>query len=212
MATYYHKKLIASYESAGVDFRKHIYCPEYDDHLGEYFHEREDHNHLLKSITNCLRSGDIPNIRLQYFRDALNDPSTGLAKSALTGVNKQSVPDCERIFSVGMIDFMQNNGHGNEMAFLRLVHNWHKASDGRGLDEDTRHTYNKQMLNWVLDDWMPWHRENYDFSTIDINRYVLTCWCKSLQCSVGAPLVKDVGVKKIGAGAAIPFCLNNNFS
>lgn len=124
----------------------------------------------MKRITGCLRSGEIPNVRLQYFRDALNDPSTGLTKSALTGVNKQSVPDCERIFSFGMIDVMQKNGHENEMAFVRLVHNWHKASGGRGLDEDTRHLYNKDMLNWILDDWIPWHSENYDFSTIDMER------------------------------------------
>ena len=124
----------------------------------------------LKRITGCLRSGEIPNVRLEYLRDALNDSSTGLTKSALTGVNKQSVPDCERMFSVGIIDFIQKNCL-NEMAILRLVHNWHKASDGRGRDEDTPHLYNKDMLNWILDDCMPWHHENYDFSTIDINRY-----------------------------------------
>ncbi|KAJ7394540.1 hypothetical protein OS493_000355 [Desmophyllum pertusum] len=28
------------------------------------------------------------------------------------------------------------------------------------------------MLNYVLDEWMPWHVENYDFRTIDINRPV----------------------------------------
>ena len=171
MATYELKNLISTYKSAGVDFRKHLYCPEYDDKSGESFHEREDDNHLLKRITCCLRSGEIPNFRLQYFSDALNDPSSGLTKSALTGVNKQSVPDSERIFSVGMIDFMQKNGHKNEMTFLHLVHNWHKACNGRSLDEETCHLRNRNMVNWVLDDWMPWHRENYDFSTIDFNWY-----------------------------------------
>jgi hypothetical protein len=112
---------------------------------------------------------------LQYFRDALNDETTGLTKSALTGVNKQSVPDCERMFSVGMIEFMRKNDHKHEMAFLRLVHNWQKASDRRGLDEATRHLYNKEMLNWILDDWMSWHRYNYDLSTIDVNRYYTVC-------------------------------------
>ena len=28
------------------------------------------------------------------------------------------------------------------------------------------------MLNMILDDWMPWHRNNYDFSSIDINRSI----------------------------------------
>lgn len=44
------------------------------------------------------------------MRDALHDPSTGLTYEALTGKNKQSVPDCERIISVGVISFMERNG------------------------------------------------------------------------------------------------------
>ena len=28
------------------------------------------------------------------------------------------------------------------------------------------------MLNMILDEWMPWHVDLYDFSTIDINRYL----------------------------------------
>ncbi|KAK3752537.1 hypothetical protein QZH41_016313 [Actinostola sp. cb2023] len=28
------------------------------------------------------------------------------------------------------------------------------------------------MLNYILDEWMPWHTNNYDFSTIDVNRPV----------------------------------------
>lgn len=28
------------------------------------------------------------------------------------------------------------------------------------------------MLNYILDEWMPWHKDDYDFSKIDINRPV----------------------------------------
>lgn len=36
------------------------------------------------------------------------------------------------------------------------------------------------MLNMILDEWMPpWHRENYDFSTIDINRYIFTLYIQT---------------------------------
>jgi len=170
MATYLFNYKINHHRAMGVDFSKHLYIPEYDPDTGEFFHEREDHNHLLKRLTNCLRSGEIPGIDLQYFRDALHDPFSGLTKTALTGLNKQSVPDCERIFSVGMIDFMSRCGHHKEMSFLKVVHNWHKASDGRGLDDDERKAYNKDMMDWILDDWMPWHRYNLDYSTLDINR------------------------------------------
>jgi hypothetical protein len=57
-----------------------------------------------------------------------------------------------------------------EGRFVHTVANWHKASDGRGLSEDVRSTYNHEMLHFLLEDWMPWFRNNYDFSTIDINR------------------------------------------
>lgn len=59
-----------------MDFRQHLYCPECGNKCGEFFHESKDNKHLLKTITGCLRSGKIPNVRLQYFRDALNDSKT----------------------------------------------------------------------------------------------------------------------------------------
>jgi hypothetical protein len=118
-----------------VNFSNHLYLPEFDPDTGEFFHDREDHNHLLKRITNCLRSGEIPNVNLQHFRDALHDARSGLTKTALTGINKQFVHDCERIFSVGMLDYMHSNGHQKEMSFIQVVLNWHKASDGRGLSD-----------------------------------------------------------------------------
>ena len=49
---------------------------------------------------------------------------------------------------------------------------WHEAADGRGLSELERCRKNYAMLNMILDDWMPWHRDNYDFASIDINRSI----------------------------------------
>ena len=54
-------------------------------------------NHLLKRIAACTRSGVVPGIDLRRFTEALNDPTTGLTYTALTGQHKQSVPDCERL-------------------------------------------------------------------------------------------------------------------
>ena len=154
----------------GVNFSKHLYQPECCDLTGEFLHEREDHNHVLKRITECLRSGSIHGVNLCYFRDALHDPSTGLTYEALTGKQKQSVPHCEEIFSRGVLEFMQRNGHANEAKFIETVRNWHKAADGRGLSEETRSQYNKDMLNFLLEDWMPWFQQESDYSTIDILR------------------------------------------
>lgn len=33
-------------------------------------------------------------------------------------------------------------------------------------------SYNYKMLNFLLDDLMPWHHEIYDFSTLEVNRCV----------------------------------------
>ncbi|KAK3716248.1 hypothetical protein QZH41_018049, partial [Actinostola sp. cb2023] len=54
----------------------------------------------------------------------------------------------------------------------QLLADWHEASDGRGLGQLERCRKNYKMLNYILDEWMPWHTSNYDFSTIDVNRPV----------------------------------------
>ena len=99
--------------------------------------------------------------------------ATGLTYEALTGKNKQSVPDCEKIISLGVIAFMEKNNHLEEAKVLKTIHNWHKAVDGRGLDETTRSNHCKDMLHWVLEDWMPYHdKEQPDYSLVDVNRLV----------------------------------------
>ena len=76
-----------------ANFKDFLYQPEKDVQTGESIHQREDHNHLLKRIKASLREGNIPGIDLRCMRDALHDPSSGLTYEALTGKNKQSVPD-----------------------------------------------------------------------------------------------------------------------
>ena len=98
----------------------------------EFVHQREDHNHLLKRVIASLREGNIPGFDLRFMRDALHDPSTGLTYESLTGKNKQSVPDCERIISLGVISFMEKNGHLNESRVLSILRNWHRAVGRKG--------------------------------------------------------------------------------
>lgn len=58
-----------------------------------------------------------------------------------------------------------------EGEYVEIVAGWHEAADGRGLTELKCCKNNYVMLNMILDEWMPWHRQTYDFSTNDINRY-----------------------------------------
>jgi hypothetical protein len=107
---------------------------------------------------------------LERFTLALNDPSSGLTYPALTGQRKQSVQDAERLFSDGVARFMERNNFDYEAKFVRTVLNWRRACDERGLTELQRCRYNYNRLNFLLDDLMPWYTENYDFSTLEVNR------------------------------------------
>lgn len=172
MAIYLYRQKIRdlkNHPSHAANFSDHLYQPETDVD-GEQIHHREDHNHLLKRIVSRLREGFIPGIDLRHLRDALHDPSTGLTYEALTGKNKQSVPDCERLIGPGVITFLEKKGHTSGAGVIRRIHNWHKAVDGRGLSEAQRSTYCREMKEWLLSDWMPWFHYQPDFSTIDVNR------------------------------------------
>ena len=43
-------------------------------------------------------------------------------------------------------------------------------ADGRGISKELRSKYNTDMLNFLLEDWMPWYKEERDFATIDVLR------------------------------------------
>ena len=75
---------------------------------------------------------------------------------ALTGKNKQSVPDCEHLISPGVIAYLERKDHSSGAGVLKLIHNWHEAVDGRRLSEAKRSPYCKDMKEWLLVDWMPW--------------------------------------------------------
>jgi hypothetical protein len=57
------------------------------------------------------------------------------------------------------------------MLFL-VIGNWHNATDGRGITQLQRCKYNYEMLNYIVEMWLPWHKDCYDFSLVDINKYV----------------------------------------
>ncbi len=163
----YRKKVedLRNHVSDTANFNDYLYQPEKDANG-----EREDHNHLLKRVISRLRDGHIPGLDLRHLRDALHDPSSGLTYEALTGKNKQSVPDCERLIGPGVITFLRRKGFENDAKIIERLHNWHKAVDGRGLSEAERSAHCKEIKNWLLADWMPWYNYMPDYSTIDVNR------------------------------------------
>ena len=172
VATYRYRHRISELASEGVDFNKYLCVPEMDHITGDYFHEREDHCHILKRIWKHTREKGPEGTNLQGFDDAVLDPSTGLTLAALRGERKQSVQDAERKLSFLVAKFLRRNGYEMEGRYVEIVAGWHETADGRGLSQLERCRKNYAMLNMILDEWMPWHTELYDFATVDINRHV----------------------------------------
>lgn len=113
--------------------------------------------------------------------EALHDPKANLTYTALTGARKQSVSDVERLFSKSMEDFMDSKGHDAETKYIRVIRNWRRACDERGLSDVTRAEFLHDFKAYIMDHLMPWH-EHMDFSHLEVNRYVI---CKVLllaQC------------------------------
>ncbi|KAI8490621.1 hypothetical protein Bbelb_318890 [Branchiostoma belcheri] len=115
------------------------------------------------SVTTCmfLRSGREVNPTstektTAVWVEAMQNSNTGLTFTALTGKRKQSVADCERMFSPGVVQFFKDKGY--------------KTSDGREIDQETRKKYNHAMLSFLLEDWMPYHSFIKDYAMLDVNR------------------------------------------
>ena len=81
--------------------------------------------------------------------------------------------DAERLLSYHVANFFRGKGYENEYQDVKVIAQWHESSDGRGISQLKRSQYNYEMLNYLLDEWVPWQKDDYDFSKIDINRYFL---------------------------------------
>ena len=103
--------------------------------------------------------------------EALYDSSTNLTYQALTGARKQSIQDVERLFSKQMEDFMTRKGYAPEAEYIRVIRNWRRACDERGISSQERMNFLKAFMEYILDDLMPWHTER-DLSYLEVNRYV----------------------------------------
>ena len=81
--------------------------------------------------------------------------------------------DVERLFGLPLMKWMERKGYSNEALYLRVVRNWRRACDERGLTGDQRSQLNKEFLDYILDDLMPWHKDGqFDFSSLEVNRFV----------------------------------------
>ena len=169
-ATFQFRHCVQYWKERGVDFSLFLYVPEVDPVTEELWLDRADHNHVFKRIGKSTREGHNTNLNFDAFDAALQGSKSGLTHAALVGLRKQSVQDVERLLSVHVVKSLRDQGYHTEAKYVEVISNWHESSDGRGLSQLQRCRYNYHMLNYILDELMPWHRENYDFCMIDVNR------------------------------------------
>lgn len=111
-------------------------------------------------------------MQLERYVEALHSSEARLTYPALVGSRKQSVEDAERLFSPDLLKYMEKKGYDIEAKYIRVVLGWRQACDKRGLSELERCRKNYEMLNYLLEDLMPWYTEQYDFSLLEVNRYI----------------------------------------
>lgn len=109
---------------------------------------------------------------MERFEEALYDENTQFTYAALTGQRKQSIRDVEVLFSENVEQFMKRKSYTYEEKYVQIIRQWRLACDQRGLSELERCRYNYKLLSMILEELMPWHKEIYDFSTLEVTRYV----------------------------------------
>lgn len=70
---------------------------------------------IFQRIATSTRAGGPNQLKLERFTEALQDPELGLTYGALTGQQKQSVRDAEKMFSQEMLNFMEKHGYTFEV-------------------------------------------------------------------------------------------------
>lgn len=135
-------------------------------------------NSPMQRIGTSTRQGGPDNLRLERYVEALEDASSGLTYPALTGQRKQSITDVERLFCSELLEFMKRKNYTVESNYIKVIMDWRRAHDERGLTQLQRCRNNYKLFNYILDELMPWHEKEYDFSLLEVNRYMLhKCQC-----------------------------------
>ena len=80
---------------------------------------------------------------------------------------------------------MEKKGYMTEAAYVRAIPNWRRSGDERGLSELKICRFNYQLLNYILNDLMPWHTQIYDFNILEINRFFPIFFVNTCRGSYG---------------------------
>ena len=125
-------------------------------------------------MAQFIRTCGPQSVQLERFKKAPDNKDTGLTFSALTGADKQSIVDAEKLISPAVLHFMKDKGYDEESRLVEACLDWHKATDERGLSQDRRQKCNMKMLQFIHEELIPWYNTDsstgLDYSTLEVNR------------------------------------------
>ena len=75
----------------------------------------------IQRIGQSTRRGGPDGLKLERFAEALMDDSSQLTFPAFTGQRKQSIRDVEKLFSVGVENFMKCKGYTYEAKYIKTI-------------------------------------------------------------------------------------------
>ena len=75
----------------------------------------------------------------------------------MIGTRKQSVSDVEQIFSQDALNFMEKKNYEFEARYVKIIRNWWRSCDERGLSDDEQSSFNQDFIKYILDELIPGH-------------------------------------------------------
>ena len=87
----------------------------------------------------------------------------------MIGTRKQSVSDVEQIFSLSVLNFMERKNYEFEARYVKIIRNWRRSCDERGLSDEERSRFNQDLIEYILEELIPWYKQS-DYSTLEVNQ------------------------------------------
>ena len=104
--------------------------------------------------------------------EAVSSSEVQLSYHALIGTRKQSVSDAEQLFGSQILEFFEKRQYLTEAKYVRVIRNWRRACDERGLTASQRTQYHDDFLSYILEEMMPWCNlpDVRNFSLLEVNQ------------------------------------------
>ena len=76
----------------------------------------------------------------------------------MIGTRKQLVSDIEQIFSLSVLNFMERKNYEFEARYVKIIRNWRRSCDERGLSDQERSRFNEDLIEYILKELVPWYK------------------------------------------------------